>query len=74
MTNIIKIYFKGSESCNSEGVVRLVWGPGTWEGNIQICMNGLWGWVCQNAFGTPDAQVICSQLGFTRQGKYEIKY
>lgn len=68
------IFFIGSESCNPEGIIRLVWGPGSWEGNIQICINGIWGWVCHNAFGTADARVVCSQLGFTKQGNKDIKH
>ncbi|XP_019850477.1 PREDICTED: scavenger receptor cysteine-rich domain superfamily protein-like [Amphimedon queenslandica] len=55
-------------STNQTGSVRLVWGSGPWEGNLQVCLNGVWGWVCHNAFGTTDARVVCRQLGYTITG------
>ena len=59
-----------AESCstNQTGSVRLVWGLGPWEGNLQICLNGVWGWVCQNSFSNIDARVVCRQLGYTTTG------
>jgi deleted-in-malignant-brain-tumors protein 1 len=56
------------ESCIASGVVRLVWGSGNWEGNIQVCLNGTWGWICGNNFNTADGQVICNQLGYSTSG------
>ena len=46
----------------------MIWGNGYWEGNVQICINGTWGWVCDNWWGTSDAQVVCKQLGFFTTG------
>lgn len=59
-----------SESCSTPGQVQLVWGAGNWEGNIQVCINGNWGWVCHNSFSNVDAQVVCNQLGFTTSGMH----
>jgi deleted-in-malignant-brain-tumors protein 1 len=59
----------GVESQCTDESVRVVWGPGPWEGNVQICYGGVWGWVCHNNFGTPDAKVVCTQLGYTSAGK-----
>ena len=59
----------------SDGDLRLVGGSdnleqGTREGRIEICINNAWGTVCRTAFGTPDAQVACYELGgFHREGK-----
>jgi deleted-in-malignant-brain-tumors protein 1 len=50
------------------GDVRLVWGQGPYEGNLQICINNTWGWVCHTSFGTPDATVVCNQLGYNGNG------
>uniref|UniRef100_A0A1X7VFB3 SRCR domain-containing protein n=1 Tax=Amphimedon queenslandica TaxID=400682 RepID=A0A1X7VFB3_AMPQE len=55
------------ESC-STGSVRLVWGLGPWEGNLQVCLNGVWGWVCHNFFNSSAAKVVCRQLGFSTTG------
>lgn len=57
------------EACSPSGAVRLVWGAGPWEGNVQICLNGGWGWICQNSFYTNEAKVVCRQLGFNATGK-----
>ena len=59
--------FLDSQVC-TQGSVRLLWGQGSWEGNVQICNNGIWGWVCHNTWDNLDAQVVCTQLGYTATG------
>ena len=54
-----------AESQCTHGDLRLVGGSGTYEGNVQICFEGVWGWVCHNSWSTYDAQVVCRQLGFS---------
>ena len=56
------------ESQCTNNAVRLVWGQGSFEGNVQICINGVWGWVCDNSWSTVDAGVVCTQLGYTSTG------
>ena len=35
---------------------------------MEICNNNVWGTVCDDAWGTPDAQVVCRQLGISING------
>ena len=44
--------------------VQLVDGPSLNEGRVLICINGVWGTLCNSDIDYNDAKVICLQLGF----------
>ena len=52
----------------TDGAFRLVGGNNALEGRVEICINNAWGTVCDNAFSSEDAQVVCTQLGETFNG------
>ena len=58
-----------------EGKIQLVrnrsdlysWNEG--EGVVQVCMNGRWGYVCDDGFDRKAAEVFCRQYGILTNGK-----
>ncbi len=51
----------------TQGDIRLQGGTGN-QGRVEICNNNVWGTVCDDLWGAPDAQVACRQLGFLTTG------
>lgn len=53
----------------SDGDVRLVGGGTSNQGRVEVCVNNAWGTVCHNSWGYQEANVVCGQLGYLRQGQ-----
>ena len=51
------------EGC-TEGAVRLSGGDIEQEGIPQVCVNGVWGSICDSGLSSTDGQVICRELGY----------
>ena len=53
----------------TNGQVRLMDGIIENEGRVEVCVNGVWGAVCDQGFTKTDANIICKQLGLPDTGK-----
>ncbi|XP_070178921.1 uncharacterized protein [Littorina saxatilis] len=45
--------------------VRLADGTAPYIGRVEVLIDGAWGTVCDDYFGTEEAAVVCRQLGYT---------
>ena len=51
------------------GEVRLVGGNVPNEGRVEVCINNVWGTVCDDGWSSTDASVVCRQLGYSTEGQ-----
>ena len=59
-----------TEECTTEGDVRLADGENVNDGRVEVCVDGLWGAVCDESWGTAEARVVCRQLGLPAEREY----
>ena len=66
------MYIIDTGSCTNDGEIRLVNGTIEQEGRAEICLNGVWGGICQTSWGTSDAFVFCKGLGYRGPSKTKL--
>ena len=52
----------------THGDIKLVGGPTEYAGNVEVCVNGVWGTICDSSWTSSDALVVCAQAGYPGQG------
>jgi hypothetical protein len=57
-----------SAVCSTDWEMRLVNGGSSLEGRLEVCLNGVWGTICDQSWDDRDAGVACSQIGYSARG------
>ena len=56
-------------TCDENGEIRLYSGTNNASGRVEVCLDGLWGTVCDDGWKSNDATTVCRQLGYSGSSK-----
>ena len=65
MIKLSNLFLLVAPSNCSEGKIRLVEGETDKEGDVQICHDGMWGYICGNNWTGEETRVLCQQLKYS---------
>lgn len=71
MSHAVNVFFVSNfplKACPT-GVVRLEGETSQNQGRVEVCIDGVWGTVCDDGWSSSDAQVVCRQLGYELSSK-----
>ena len=55
-------YLAEENRCGIDGEIRLNNGANNASGRVEVCLEGLWGTVCDDGWDRNDANTVCRQL------------
>lgn len=55
-----------------DNTIRVVGGPDTFEGRVELCDNGRWHAICGDNWNQEEATTVCRQLGVS-DGEFQMR-
>ena len=62
-------YFLLFDTECTQNEIRLMGSSRPSEGRVEVCIDRHWTTVCDDGWGSKDAQVVCRQLGYPSSGR-----